>query len=271
MAQVRFIIIHPQTNASFVRRLVGIAETSNIIIELFTNFTALKNKHSTLDDESVIVTPQEFFHAELQSYCALYKTRVICWSESLETAPQIAQSTVWHCLGDPFRGMIFQTVAALMTSDKKQASKRWMVQGKWGSLNHRVTGTPQAVTEEFSSFIKKLKTSNHNNIRKWENLARDISKEKIDQNPSMMEMSCDGNQLKLHWEIGEVTPQALSSFVMQAKQLHNIIIRFEVANCTLVICCEIGLHGSASICPAVVIIGQSSSPQKDEIKWEEAG
>ncbi len=171
MTQVRFIIIHPQTNASFIRRLTSMSESSKIALEFYTDISTLKKHQPVLDSSVVVVVQNTQFSLELQAYCVENNNRVVCWGSSLIAEKKLDNPTIWHCLGDPFSGRNFQTVITLMSTD---ISKEWIYNGKWGGLSHEIYATPQETMDQLQSFLQKFKLTGQINTSYWNALAKNI-------------------------------------------------------------------------------------------------
>lgn len=272
MRQFRLIIIYPQLNASFMRRVIAIAESSQTSIEFFPDFSGLQAKNPTLE-HATIVLPKVYYAPEVKAYGIANEIRVVAWEPDITWDGQSDVQDVWHCSGDPFASTHFQTAVGLMTRESSHA--QWIGQHKWGALTHKISLNSAGSHQEFKAILERLKLTNHPSIRLWDDISQRLLKVTGSYKSRAISLTCDGNKLKLHYTLGTIESDDLHSLVLAAKKLQDAIVRFEIVGQTLLICCEMNLGFSGPRMPAIILVGYSSetdtTAQKDQDSLEDAG
>lgn len=268
MRQVRLIIIYPQMNASFIRRVATIAESSNAVIEFFPDFNALKAKFTAVQNTTLLLS-HESRSQEIRDFANQNRMRVVTWTDPAVAKLEHADEHQWHCIGDPFVSQNHHSAVSLITHQTHDG--QWFNQCKWGSIRREFTLSKKNTLKDFKAFLHTLKLNNHPTVALWQKVISGIMDQSADTKTRTLQAICDGNKLKLHYTLGSINKDVLYAQLNAAKSMQDSIIRFECTEGQLIVCCEMQLGFAGQRTPAVIMVGCDAQIATQTKKWEDVG
>ena len=271
MRQFRLIIIYPPMNASFMRRIIAVAEAANTSIDFVPDFETLKRKFSDSTNTTIALC-KDHFTDEVEAFRLERKVRVIAWNDKPSSEDPAYSPNISQCIGDPFSTNNYQAAVNLMSYVPSE--RQWIKQHKWGALVQTLKLDAKDANKDFKTFTDQLKLTNHPNIIHWRTLMSALIKSAGPHAAPSLHMSCDGNKLKMHVTLGAIPSKALWSKIATAKKLYDSMLRFDVSNQELMICCEINIGFVGTKIPAAILIVHSHDAHNDALapsSLEDAG
>jgi hypothetical protein len=246
-------------NASFMRRIIAVAEAANTSIEFVPDFATLKQKFSNATNTTIALC-KDHLTDEVETFRNEHNVNLIAWDDnSTQKTDQQYSSKISQCIGDPFSINNYQAAVNLMSYAPSE--RQWIKQHKWGSLIQTLKLDAKDSNREFKAFTDQLKLTNHPNIIHWRALMSTLIKSAGVHDAPSLHMSCDGNKLKMHITVGAISGQLLWSKLAAAKKLYDSMLRFDLSSKELMICCEVNLGFVGSKIPAVILIVHNQDPQ----------
>lgn len=271
MRQFRLIIIYPAMNASFMRRIIAVAEAASTSIEFAPDFATFKLKYPDTRNATIVLSRDQCTE-DMEAFRKERNIRMIAWDDKHSHGKHSYNADVCECIGDPFSLNNYQ--AAINLFSYEPSEREWIKYYKWGSLVKTLKLDTKNGPNEFKAFTDLLKLTNHPNVKYWQTLINALIMSAAPHHAPLLYLNCDGNKLKMHLTVGAISKKLLWSKISSAKKLYDSMIRFDVSHSELSICCEMSLSVTGTQIPAAILIVKANDPHAEAVapsSLEDAG